>query len=104
MRRARIVHIPVAFLVCLLLPALFLPALARGEEKDKAAAGPTTRGAAAPGTGISQEPGGDVTEKEIADIPFEDFAMDRGFVGPLVSNLDHLDEDRRAQLDEWIAK
>lgn len=60
--------------------------------------------ATAPTTAPSKEAGGDISQKEIDALPFENFANDRGFVCPVSPGLEHLDDERRQRLNEWLAK
>lgn len=45
-----------------------------------------------------------ITQKEIDSITFDDIEDDAGFVTPLASDLDNLDDDSKKRLDEWVAK
>lgn len=45
-----------------------------------------------------------VTDEEIKKIDFEDATNDRDIVTPFAPNHEHLDEDARKQLNDWIAK
>ena len=45
-----------------------------------------------------------ITQKDIDAITYEDAEEDTGFITPLASDLDNMDNDARKRLDDWTAK
>jgi hypothetical protein len=43
-----------------------------------------------------------ITDDEINKMTFEDVEEDMGFVCPWAPDLEHLDDDRKKRLDEWV--
>jgi hypothetical protein len=68
------------------------------------AAPSTTQSATKPAKSKNKDPLASITDKEIAQITYDDLPPDQGFVTPVAENLDNLDADSIKRLDEWIAK
>ena len=93
-----------------LLTATALSPLAIGADASKPA--PTqstttsTKPAAAPQTPEAKVRASiaAITQKEIDALTYEDVEEDTGFILPLTADLDHLDDDTKKRLDDWMAK
>jgi hypothetical protein len=93
MRSRRFIPVVVLVLACAVSYAQVKPA-----AKAKAATTQTTRPAK------PKDPLAGITDKQVAEITYDDLPPDQGFVTPVAENLDNLDDDSKKRLDEWIRK
>jgi hypothetical protein len=90
-----------------LLIALLLPvplALADHPKPATTQSVPATQPKAATQPASTKDAYKKITQKEIDGITFDDIEDDAGFITPLASDLDNLDDDSKKRLDEWVAK
>jgi hypothetical protein len=87
---------------------LLLAPLARADQPKPAPPAtqsvPATQPKAATQPASTKDAYKKITQKEIDGITFDDIEDDAGFITPLASDLDNLDDDSKKRLDEWVAK
>jgi len=90
---------PITALALLLLAPLAQAAAATKPATTRATTQTAAAAPAKPDTSYAK-----ITQKDIDAITYDDIEDDAGFITPLATDLDNLDDDSRKRLMDWVGK